>query len=725
MTGLIVAAAIIGLICIVGAVVLFLLLPFFLAAFAFLALLVTMAVVSVVLVPNFVTLDSFKPQITEAVQQSLGREISIGGPIGFSVWPVLGLQLKDISLGNPAGSSEPIMLSAKELGVGVTLSSLMDHKLELRELRLVGPQINLSVDSRGRGNWVFSPSRSSERRTDSSAEKAGGDVASSEGQSLEIKDVQIKRIEVIDGSVSYDSADGTAVDLEDIDLMFTMPSLDEKADFSGDFNFRGREVKLSGTLDEPRAVTGEKGSSAHTALSLGGDTVELTGTVRPAGFNGQLKTAVANLSGLVGWAADNPAAALPFKTVSLQSNLEASATKARLSDLSLKLDDMAVSGTVSARWDGARPSVTADVDVGTLALDPFMAPASGSTTSAAADTPASDQPTEAAAPDLSALSAVNADVTARLAGLALRGLELGATTLRLQLQNGKLESSFSPASLYGGTVRGKLDLLPPARRGPYSFASGLTLDGVDVDQVLTRLNGTSKLSGAADFTANLNGPLLGGDALMSSLDGDGRFMFRNGAIKGVNIAAILRQAKSLLGGQAGAATDEPQQTDFTELSGTFRITDGVVRNDDMKMLSPLVRVTGKGTANLGTQMADYRIDAALVADLTGQGGVLQRRGLVIPVNVRGPFSALRYEPDLAGLALNNVDAAKGAVEAIQNANPRDVRNAARGALQNLLGGGEKPAETAPAPADGTTATPDAAPKPADNPLNSLQNMFGR
>lgn len=723
MTGLIVAAAIIGLICIVGAVVLFLLLPFLLAAFAFLALLVTMVVVSVVLVPNFVTLDSFKPQITEAVQQFLGREISIGGPIGFSVWPVLGLQLKDISLGNPAGSSEPIMLSAKELGVGVTLSSLMDHKLELRELRLVGPQINLSVDARGRGNWVFSPSRSAARSAEPSAEKGEGDVASGGGQSLEIKDVKIERVEVIDGSVSYDSADGTAVDLEDIDLMFTMPSLDEKANFSGDFNFRGREVKLSGTLDEPRAVTGEKGSSAHTALSLGSDTVELSGTVRPAGFNGQLKTAVANLSGLVGWATDNPAAALPFKTVALQSNLEASATKARLSDLSLKLDDMSVAGTVSARWDGARPSVTADVDVGTLALDPFMAPANGAAPAAGA--PASDQPTEAATPDLSALSAVNADVTARLAGLALRGMELGATTLRLQLQNGKLESSFSPASLYGGTVRGKLDLLPPARRGPYSFASGLTLDGVDVDQVLTHLNGASKLSGAADFTANVNGPLLGGTALMSSLDGDGRFMFRNGAIKGVNIAAILRQAKSLLGGQAGAATDEPQQTDFTELSGTFRITDGVVRNDDMKMLSPLVRVTGKGTANLGTQVADYRIDAAFVADLTGQGGVLQRRGLVIPVNVRGPFSALRYEPDLAGLALNNVDAAKGAVEAIQNANPRDVRNAARGALQNLLGGGQKPAETAPAPADGASATPDAAPKPADNPLNSLQNMFGR
>lgn len=719
MTGLIVAAAIIGLICLVGGVVLFLLLPIILAGMAFLALLVTMAIVAVVLVPNFITLDSFKPQIAEAVQTSLGREISIGGPIGFSVWPVLGLQLKDISLGNPAGADEPIMLSAKELGVGVTLSSLLDHKLELRELRLVGAQINLSVDENGRGNWAFKPSRAG-----GSDKSEPADATANEGGTtpLEIKDVQIKRVEIVDGYLSYDGANGSAVDLEDVDLVFTMPSLDDSADLSGDLSFRGREIKMTASLDEPRLMTGEAGSAVKLDLSLGGDTLHLEGKARQQGVTGQLSGAVADLSALVGWATAKPAAALPFKTLNLQTALDASASRARLTDMALKLDDTSISGTATARWDGARPDVKADLDVGVLKLDTMM-PASGAAAEAA---PAQ---AEAAAPDLSGLNAATADVTAKLAGVVVRGLELGASTFKLTLSGGRLQTSLSPASLSGGTVRAKLDLTPAPRHGPYNFATSVTLDGVNIDDVLTRMNGSSRLAGTADFTANLSGPILGGQSMMAALDGDGRFMFRDGAIKGVNIAAMLRRAKSMLGSTAAAEADGPQQTDFTELSGTFRITDGVARNDDLKMLSPLLRVTGKGSANLASQTADYRVDAALVADLSGQGGVMQRRGFVVPINVRGPFSALRYEPDLAGLALGNVDAAREAGEAIRNMNPRDVREGAKGALQNLLGGGAKPAAPAAdasAPAEGAAPTPTPAPAPAqDNPLNSLQNLLQR
>lgn len=715
MTGLIVAAAIIGLICVVGAVVLFLLLPFLLAGLAFLALLTTMIVVAVVLVPNFVTLDSFKPQIAEAVQQAIGREISIGGPIGFSVWPVLGLQLKDISLGNPAGARDPIMLSAKELGVGVTLSSLLDRKLELRELRLVGPQINLSVDAQGRGNWVFA-SRAPSRRDDAANDQPKDSTGNVENKPMEIKDVEIRRVEVIDGDLSYDGANGSTLDLADIDLVFTMPGLDEKAEASGDLTFRGREVKLTGSLDQPRRAASKDGAALAMSLSFGPDDLQLSGTLQQQTFKGQIKGAIGDLSALVGWATDNPAAALPFKVVALQSGLEVSLTRGSFSNLSLALDDTTISGTAAAQWDGAKPHLKADIDVGTLTLDRFLSPAGAK--------PEGEKSPEGAGPDLSGLSAFNADLTARLAGVTFHNTEIGATTLRVDLQNGKMQSSLSPASLYGGTVRGKLDLLPSARRSPPSFAAAVTLDGVNVDQLLTKLNGSSRLSGTADFTTTLTGPVLGGEALMAALDGEGRFMFRDGAVKGVNIAAILRRAKSLLGRPSGTVEEGPAQTDFTELSGSFRITDGVARNDDLKMLSPLLRVTGKGSANLASQIADYRIEAALVADLTGQGGVMQRRGLVVPVNVRGPFSNLSYEPDLAGLALGNVDAARQAGEAIRNLNPREVREGAKGALQNLLGGGQS-SQPAPAPAPTSAPAPTPEAKPADNPLDSLQNIFGR
>ena len=46
--------------------------------------------------------------------------------------------------------------------------------------------------------------------------------------------------------------------------------------------------------------------------------------------------------------------------------------------------------------------------------------------------------------------------------------------------------------------------------------------------------------------------------------------FTNGSIKGVNIASLLRTAQAKLQGQPAPAEVEPNQTDFTELTGTAR-----------------------------------------------------------------------------------------------------------------------------------------------------------
>jgi AsmA protein len=118
-----------------------------------------------------------------------------------------------------------------------------------------------------------------------------------------------------------------------------------------------------------------------------------------------------------------------------------------------------------------------------------------------------------------------------------------------------------------------------------------------------------------------------------SLNGSARFAFKDGAFKGANLAQIIRDASSKLGlGSSKFDTGTPGQTDFSELGGSFTMTNGVVKNQDLQAKSPLLRIDGKGE----------------VSSLEGQGGKGRDElsGIPIPVRVTGPLSNPSYLPDL-------------------------------------------------------------------------------
>ncbi len=122
--------------------------------------------------------------------------------------------------------------------------------------------------------------------------------------------------------------------------------------------------------------------------------------------------------------------------------------------------------------------------------------------------------------------------------------------------------------------------------------------------------------------------------MIERLNGQGRFTFRDGAIHGINIPGTLRKSKTLGFGQA-----QEEKTDFAELSGSFTIKDGVLENKDLKMLAPLLRVTGSGLVPMPPRTIDYKAEAHLVGTLEGQGGKDALAGLPIPIAVKGSWDS--------------------------------------------------------------------------------------
>src|SRR5207245_7156584 len=129
-----------------------------------------------------------------------------------------------------------------------------------------------------------------------------------------------------------------------------------------------------------------------------------------------------------------------------------------------------------------------------------------------------------------------------------------------------------------------------------------------------------------------------------SLSGAARVRLRDGAIKGIDIAGLLRKARAAAGRQPGQAADGKERTNFSELSASFSIKNGVAHNEDLDVKSPLLRIGGSGDIDIGRSTLSYVVKASIVATAKGQGGkeLDKLAGLTVPVKLSGPLDAMNY-----------------------------------------------------------------------------------
>src|SRR5690554_2814243 len=115
---------------------------------------------------------------------------------------------------------------------------------------------------------------------------------------------------------------------------------------------------------------------------------------------------------------------------------------------------------------------------------------------------------------------------------------------------------------------------------------------------------------------------------MHSLSGNLKLATGRGVISGFDLDRLMRTGD----GTGGT-------TVFDEVAASFVIKDGDMRGDDLKMTMPLATATGRGRIGLGARDIDYLFTPVL---LQGES----RRGLAIPVRIRGPWSSPKIRPDL-------------------------------------------------------------------------------
>lgn len=366
--------------------------------------------------------------------------------------------------------------------------------------------------------------------------------------------------------------------------------------------------------------------------------------------------------------------ALPGKRVKLPltARLAIDAQAQRIdAGFSAKLDDTNAAAEFAVRGF-QEPRITFDASADRLDVDRYFPPPPPRPGNDSAD------PKDDPQVDLSALENLNLSGQVKLGHLRARGLQASNVDVGVRAAKGKLDLEPVNAQLYGGRLVARATLAADGNRIGVDAAltnaaiGPLAKDWLDRDLLEGR--------GNAKLEVTTAGGTVG--ALKRALAGTARLQLRDGAIKGINLAAQLRGARALL---AGAKTDAlranaAEKTDFSELAATFAIKDGVAVNDDLEIKSPLLRISGAGRIDVAAGTIDYATRVAVVGTLKGQDGrpVNELRGVAVPVKLAGPLEKLAW----------NIDWSAAAKEALKSqlagkAEER-LKDKARDALKGLL-----------------------------------------
>jgi AsmA protein len=426
------------------------------------------------------------------------------------------------------------------------------------------------------------------------------------------------------------------------------------------FDLSLAETKLNGDV----SVAGF--STPHIGFKVHADTLNLNALLGNAGGKKEAAAASTKASSK----ADKPADLSALKTLFLDGSInigkilyspytlsglnvgiKADGQKLALQGLDVKLDDTRIQGNVGVS-QFSKPLYTFDLNIDKLDLNRYLPAAEAK---AGDDKPAEKTADKGEQPiDLSALKALNAQGNIRVGWLKYGKTEAKNLNIGLKAQDGLASLDPLNVDVYQGRVRGAVRL--DARATP-AVAIQQSLQNIAVGPLLVDTINNDMLSGNGNLNLNVTAQGNTVTALKKSLGGSVDLRMAEGAVKGFDLAGAIRDAKgklNVLKGQSNADADKGKKTDFSELTATFNIKNGVAHNDDLAMKAPVFRLTkgeSKGDIDIGKEQINYVAKPTLVNSLKGQGGkdAEQLGSVGIPVKITGTFAAPKFGIDMAAL----------------------------------------------------------------------------
>ena len=659
---------------------------------------VVIIIAAILIIPKIVNVQKYKPELEKKIAEATGRPFSVSDDLRFSIFPWIGLSFSDLHLGNVKGFKEKDFVNVKSFEVRVKLLPLLSKNIQVKKFILNEPHLVLVKNKDGRVNWEL-PKKTSVAKMD---EKVPAGKTSETG--LPIGALTVGEFSIKNGVVLWiDHAANTRKEISDINLNTKEVSLDRPVRFKFSAVLEKQPLSIEGSVGPVGKDFQKRPVSMDLSLkALNELTMQLKGVLEnlgaAPGIEMDLETAefsprkVAAALGM----------AFPIKTadpkaldrMTLKSHIKANPQKISVSNGVLDIDESKLTFSMNAS-DFSKPSIKFDLNLDQIDLDRYLPPKSDQKLSAKQQ----DQKTKSQKVEKSKESAQGpkkkADYTP-LRRLVLDGqLKIGKLTankakiqdltLKIDAKNGIFNLNPIKLNMYQGDVSSKATL-NVTKDVPESNIS-LLVNKVEVGPLLRDVLDKDILEGVTH--ANLTLAMAGEDPVLikKTLNGKGEILFKNGAIKGIDLAGMVRNIKAAFG--LAEKVDQKPQTDFTELKAPFTITKGVVNTSQTSLKSPLLRIIANGDADLVKETLDFRVEPKVVGTIKGQGDEKQRSGIMVPVLVTGNFSSPKFRPDLESIAKQQLQEkvleSKEVKKILEKKELKPIQETTKGLLKGILG----------------------------------------
>lgn len=616
--------------------------------FSIAGLLVALIVIAVIVLPMVVDVEKYKPQIEQQVAKATGRTFKLGGDLKPSFFPWLGVRLSDLHLGNPPGFKEKDFVSVQSFEVHVKLLPLLSRHIEVKRFVMDKPIIVLEKRKDGKGSWEGlgqptqqPPAQADEQQTPAAAGE------------LPIKGLVVREFAITNGLIVWlDEAGGMRKEVKDIHLVLENLSFDKPIGVVFSALADEKPVKLNGTIGPLGAKPGKSPLPIDLAAGLLNELeVKLTGRIDPSTTPPQFDLAVNVAEFSPRKLMDKLDQKLPIKTadgnvlnaVAVTFALKGTPQRIAVSDGKLKLDDTRVSFSAQAS-EFDKPNLKADLNIDRIDLDRYLPPPTKD--EAGTDTPMKP-PADSVAQktDYGPLRRLVMDARIQSGELKVKKASMQNIEVRVRARDGIIDMDPLKLDLYQGDIAGTGTV--NVQKEQPATAVQIGLNGIQAGPLIKDVMDKEIIEGRLAATIGLNFSGESPDLIRETLGGKGNLQFDDGAIIGIDLAAMVRDVQTAF--SPSKKSSEKPRTDFTELQLPYTITNGLFKTDATRLNSPLLRVLATGSADLAKETLDFRIQPKFVATIKGQGDTAQRSGVVVPVNVSGNFASPKFRPDLKGM----------------------------------------------------------------------------
>lgn len=643
--------------------------------FILIMILVTVIVAGTLIIPMFVDVQSYKPQIEQKISEVTGRPVTLEGKLNLSLFPWVALSFSDLSVGNPGGYSDNSFIKIKSFEARIKAMPLLSKEVQVKKFILDGPEFYLERKSDGQANWMGIGQSDKKKPTAPAAGKDHKQAEPATVSSLPIKSLVVGEFAITNGRVIFkDQLTKTNKEISGLNLRLTNISLDNPIGIDFDAHVDAQPIALQGEIG-PIGKQPDK-STLHFDL-----TMQALNQLKIRA-QGSIKDLIGNKKFDVGLdvAAFSPRqimAALdqefPVKTadskvlekISLKLKLAGTPTEINISDGLLTLDDSNLDFLLTVK-EISQPNINFEINLDSINLDRYLPPVIVKEHDAVVDSPKettiNGEDVKRKGIDYSPLRRLVVNGTVKANQLIAKGVKIENIKMGVSGKDGLFDLDPFELALYEGTLTTIASLNVQGERPKVTIE--LMTKNIKVGPLLRDSIKKDVLEGKVNTNVSLQ---LDGDTpemLKRTLNGKGDLLFSDGAIVGVDIAGMARNIQTSFS-DIGKTSIKPK-TDFAELKVPFTLTNGVFNTNGTSLSSPLLRLAMTGNANLARETLNFRVKPKFVGTLKGQGDTEERSGVMVPILVEGTFKSPEFSPDIKGMALELAPKKEDIIKALIN-----------------------------------------------------------